>query len=49
MRNFARFVWLHAIDHVMVVLMVVLLATSLLELSFSVSFLNPLARSLSNF
>ena len=49
MKNFARFIWLYAIDHVMVVLMVVLLATSLLELSFSVSFLNPLARSLSNF
>lgn len=49
MKQFARYAWLYAIDHVMVVLMVVLLATSLLEISFSVSFLNPLARSLSNF
>lgn len=49
MKGFARFAWFYAIDHVMVVLMVLLLTTSLLEFSFSVSFLNPLARSLSNF
>ena len=49
MKKFAEYAWYHAIDHLLVLAMVVLLATSLIEISFSVSFLNPMARALSNF
>ena len=49
MKKFAEYAWYHAIDHLLIVAMVVFLATSLIEISFSVSFLNPMARALSNF
>lgn len=49
MRQFARFAWNHIADHLLVTILAVLLTTSLIEISFSVSFLNPMARSLSNF
>lgn len=49
MRQFARYAWDHIVDHLLVTVLVVLLATSLIEISFSVAFLNPMARSLSNF
>lgn len=49
MRKFARYAWDHIVDHLLVTALVALLATSLIGISFSVAFLNPLARSLSNF
>ena len=49
MRKFARYAWDHIVDHLLVTALAVLLTTSLIEISFSVSFLNPMARSLSNF